>query len=57
MCWISLGKTMLISNEINTKTIQISFTHGEDNDDTHLSIEVQLCYKMDKTAPIRMDRK
>ena len=48
MSWISLGKTMLISDVINTKTMQISFTHGEDNNDTHLSIEVQMCYKIEK---------
>ena len=39
------------------KTMHIRFTQREDNDDTHLGIEVQMCYKMDKTTPIRMGRK
>ena len=34
-----------------------SFTHGENNCDTHLGIEIQMCYKMDKSYTYPMDSK
>lgn len=41
---------MHTSDVIMTKTMQISFTQREDNLDTHLGIEAQMCYNMDKTC-------
>ena len=39
------------------KTMRIRFTLCEDNCDIHLDIEVQMWYKMEKTAPIPRDSK